>query len=245
MFVQVQSLCSTSNIYVDWTNTKNMCKTVEINTTDSSYGSKFWAELIIYWRQNLWDWELHEDRAVMMSSSRCCMRGRAPFRGFTHRAEEIVRADLCEMTAPQRVGQRAPSGVSWLHSPFHFPFQVNVPSTAINVELLLPRRGTCWGTSSCTLGKNRSNVPSAATPADGGTPSPDTSGPTPVSPPRLLFPLVGSFLTAAKVKRVVKITVFLVAPGLHRPLQIAQLWALEKPWCESDKLWFSHTSPFV
>lgn len=74
MFVQVQSLCSTSNSYVDWTNTKNMCKTVEINTTDSSYGSKFWAELIIYWRRNLWDWELHENRAAIelnpMSSNR-------------------------------------------------------------------------------------------------------------------------------------------------------------------------------
>lgn len=118
-----------------------------------------------------------------------------------------VRADLCEMTLLQRVGQWAPSGVSWQCSPFHFPFQVNAPSTATNVELLLPRRGTCWGTSSCTLGRNRSNVPSAATPADGGTPSQDTSGPTPVSPHCLLFPLAGSFLATAKAKQVVEITV--------------------------------------
>lgn len=84
------------------------------------------------------------------------------------------------------------------------PFQVNAPSTVTNVELLLPRRGTCWGTSSCTLGRNRSNVPSVATPAGGGTPSQDTSGHTLVSPPRLLLTPLPSFITTVPVQQVVK-----------------------------------------
>lgn len=37
------------------------------------------------------DWA-QSDELKSMSSSWCCMRGRAPFRGFTHRAEEIVSA---------------------------------------------------------------------------------------------------------------------------------------------------------
>lgn len=53
-------------------------------------------------------------------------------------------------------------------------------STATSAEPPSPRRETSCATSSCTLARSPSNVPSATTPAAGGTRSPATCGRTPV-----------------------------------------------------------------
>lgn len=62
-----------------------------------------------------------------------------------------------------------------------FHLQVKGPSTATSVVPPSPRRGTCCATSSCTLGRSPSNVPSATMPAAGVTHSLATSAHTRVS----------------------------------------------------------------
>lgn len=62
-------------------------------------------------------------------------------------------------------------------------WQVSVRSSAASVAPRSPRRATCCVTSSSTQERNPSSVTCAATPAAGGTPSPDTCAHTQVRQP--------------------------------------------------------------